>query len=219
MADGYATDDETVEQLKKWWKDNGRSLVIGVTIGLAAVFGWRAWTQYQSTQSTQASNYYSQLMAAVAENNPQAAMSVGDQIINNYSGTPYAALSALALARLRLQQGELTAARAQLQWALGHADMVGLKHIARIRLGRVMLAQGDADQALALVDGVKDQSGFVTQYQELLGDIYSKQGKTAQARAAYEKAVNSLAAAAPQRTLLQMKLDNLSGAAAEGKQK
>jgi predicted negative regulator of RcsB-dependent stress response len=39
----YETDDEKVEAIKKWWKDNGISVATGVVIGLAVVFGWRAW--------------------------------------------------------------------------------------------------------------------------------------------------------------------------------
>ncbi|MEJ2344279.1 MAG: tetratricopeptide repeat protein [Gammaproteobacteria bacterium] len=211
--DVYATDDEKVEQLKKWWKENGRSLVIGVVIGLAVLIGWRTWSHYRTGQAEQASDTYAALMAALSRNDNETALADGERIVSNFSSTPYAALSALALARVRLEQGELTAARTELQWALDHSDMEAVRHIARLRLGRVMLAQGDDAAALKLIAAVKDPGSFASQYDELAGDIYVKQGKPQQARAAYQKAMDSLGAGAAQRPLLEMKLDDVAGSA------
>jgi predicted negative regulator of RcsB-dependent stress response len=216
-VDVYATDEEKVEQLKKWWRENGRSLVIGVVIGLAIVFGWRYWSHYRAAQAEGASNAYAQLMGVLVQGNKQAVLAEGEQIINQYSGSPYAVLSALALARVRVEQGELAAAHSELQWAVDHASMPALQHIARLRLGRVMLAQGKADAALALVAGVKDQGAFASRYQELLGDIYVQQGKPEQARVAYQKAVDSLAPGSRGRALMTMKLDNLAGVGSQDK--
>ena len=39
------TEEEQVEALKSWWKENGKSLIMGVVIAVAAVFGWRGWNQ------------------------------------------------------------------------------------------------------------------------------------------------------------------------------
>ena len=36
----YETDEEKVEAIKGWWKENGISVVGGLALGLAAVFGW-----------------------------------------------------------------------------------------------------------------------------------------------------------------------------------
>lgn len=215
--DVYATDEEKVEQLKKWWKENGRSLVIGVVIGLAVLVGWRTWTHYSASQADQASDTYAALMAALSRNDNETALADGERIISNFSGTPYAALSALALARVRLEQGELTAARTELRWALDHSDMAAVRHIARLRLGRVMLAQGDNAAALKLISSVKDPGSFASQYDELAGDIYVKQGERQKARAAYQKAMDSLGSGAARRPLLKMKLDDVAGSA-EAKQ-
>lgn len=217
--DVYATDEEKVEQLKKWWRENGRSLVIGLAIGLAVVFGWRYWSHYRVAEAEGASNAFAQLMGALAQNKNAVVVDEGQQIINHFSSSPYAVLSALALARVRVEQGELTAARTELQWAVDHANMPELRHIARLRLGRVMLAQNKPDAALALVDGVKNEGAFASRYQELLGDIYVRQGKLAQARAAYQKAVDGLGADSGGNGLLTMKLDNLAGVGSQDKNK
>ena len=42
MAD-YETEEEQIEALKDWWRENGNSLLIGVAVALVAVFGFRGW--------------------------------------------------------------------------------------------------------------------------------------------------------------------------------
>jgi len=37
------TDEEQVEAIKQWWKNNGSSLLIGIGAALAIAFGWQAW--------------------------------------------------------------------------------------------------------------------------------------------------------------------------------
>ena len=65
--DGYRTDEEQVEQLKKWWNENGKSIIGGIAIGLIAIFGWRGWQDHQVTQGEQASNLYEQMVANISQ--------------------------------------------------------------------------------------------------------------------------------------------------------
>ena len=37
------TEEEQLEAIKRWWKENGTSLIAGVAIAAAGVFGWNAW--------------------------------------------------------------------------------------------------------------------------------------------------------------------------------
>ncbi len=214
--DVYSTDEEKVEALKKWWKDNGRSLIIGVALGLAAVFGWRYWTQYHHQQAEQASNMYSNMIGAMNAGKPEAAMQMGEQLISHHAGSTYAVYAALGIAKMRLEQGEAQAAATQLEWALQHTSSDSLKDIARLRLARALLAQGKADAALQRLKGM-EQGGFSAEYQDVLGDIYAAQGKPGQARAAYTKALGQLKPGAPIRTLVQMKLNDLPATAEKGK--
>jgi len=41
VVDEFSTEDEQVEAIKKWWKENGTSLIVGVVLGLSVLFGWR----------------------------------------------------------------------------------------------------------------------------------------------------------------------------------
>ena len=37
----YETEEQQVEAVKKWWKENGVSLIVGVVMGLSAIAGWK----------------------------------------------------------------------------------------------------------------------------------------------------------------------------------
>jgi predicted negative regulator of RcsB-dependent stress response len=81
----------------------------------------------------------------------------------------------------------------------------GLLLTANLRLGRVILAQGDAQRALDLVNGV-DPKTFEAGFSELRGDIYLALDREADARDAFLAAQE----AGSQSEALRMKLDNLA---------
>lgn len=201
------TDDEQVEDLKRWWKKYGSPLAGGLAIGLALVFGSRAWLEYQERQRVSASAEYEQLQGELAGGNTEAALRRGAYLADSYARTPYAVLAALALAKMHVEQGDLQAARERLQWALDRAREPELAHVARLRLARVMAAQGQTPQAIALLEGAAP-GAFAASYEELKGDLYAASGDLARAREAYLKALEGLGFGAGAE-LVQMKLDDL----------
>ena len=44
--EGLEDEREQVEALKKWWRDNGRSVIIGLVIGFGTLIGSRLWVNY-----------------------------------------------------------------------------------------------------------------------------------------------------------------------------
>ena len=61
----------------------------------------------------------------------------------------------------------------------GYPKALGV--VARVRLARVMLSEGEADKALSLLQVTTDISGFEALFAEVKGDIYSSQGKNDEA--------------------------------------
>ncbi len=212
----HATEEQQIESFKKWWKDNGSSIITGVLLGLAVLFGAKSWFAYQERTAENASNIYSTLMNAL--NNGQESL-VNEQagvLISDFSSTPYAALAAMALAKVKLEQGELQAAHVQLQWALDHAGSDIIRHTARLRLARVMMAADDPDGAEALVGQAGDEGGFTSLYVEVRGDIDLARGDVASARARYASALAAMTAESPGRQVLQLKYDSTTPAAEPG---
>ncbi|MGU3844696.1 YfgM family protein, partial [Vibrio diabolicus] len=37
----YDTEEQQVEAIKDWWKENGKAVIIGAVVGLGGLFGWR----------------------------------------------------------------------------------------------------------------------------------------------------------------------------------
>lgn len=207
----YETEQQQIEAIKKWWKENGKAAGAGVVIGLALVFAVWAWRDYDKTQAEAASGEYRQLIEELEQDKQDAALQRAARIQGQYARTPYAALAALAQAKIKVEQGDTAAARQHLQWALDNADQPELEHIARLRLARVMLERDEKSAAFSLVESVKGDA-FAAQYEELRGDIHLALNQPAAARASYQRALALLTPESGQKALLQMKRDDLGAA-------
>lgn len=210
--DTYQTEEEQVQAIKDWWKENSRAIIAGLIIGIGSITGYRYWTNYQTTQSEQASLIYAQVIVSAANADSSKAFEQGKSLISDYSGTPYAALSALTLSKLALDKSDYPTAAAQLRWVIDNSGDDGLKHVARLRLARVLAAQDKPDLAISLLNEA-DTSGFTTLYQEVRGDIFVQLGKTAEAINEYRKALQDLEMNPQRRRTLEMKMNDLAVAA------
>jgi predicted negative regulator of RcsB-dependent stress response len=204
----HLTDDEQVERIKQWWKENGVAVITGIVIGLAGVVGVRYWFNYQEQQAVEASRLYSTYMTAVEKKDSDKATQDSQQLKKDYAGTSYAALAAMQQAGQNIEQGNLDAAAANLQWAVDHPGHDAIAHLARIRLANVLIVQNKYAEALQLIKDVKEPA-FDARYAELRGDIYAAQDKKAQARSEYETALASNDITGKQREFVAMKLNDL----------
>lgn len=202
----YETDEEKVEAIKKWWKDNGVSVIAGIAIGLGAVFGWRAWVNYQEGVRQEASAAFEQLMAAAEVEPAEAALARAQAIVTNYGSTPYAALAQLMAARIASGAGDKQTAREALESVIAKAPDPGIASIAALRLARLLLSTGELDAARALISRHEGGGGFAGDFAAVRGDIAVAAGDHAEARRAYEQA---LATGTANPSLVQLKLDNL----------
>lgn len=206
----YQTEDQQVESLKQWWAKNARSTIVALIVGLGIILGGRAWVDYKDAQSDAASVLYQSMLTAMKDGKSDAALEQGARILGQYESTPYATLAALASAKVKLDQGDAVAARTQLQWVLDHGKPQEMVNIARLRMARVLMESGEAQQALTLL-GTEPPAGFVVAYKELEGDLYRTLGQIDNARTAYRSAMAALTPQARNRAELQMKLDDVGG--------
>ena len=215
-----AAEEETLETLKKWWEENGKQLVAAIVIVAAGFGGWNFWEGQQLATQGAASDLYEEMLELTfVEPGQQIATDDADRIIalsaqlrDDFSQSTYASFGALFAASQQVASNDLEAAEADLQWIIdnhGKGFMAktdsGLLLTANLRLGRVILARGDAERALALVNSVAPQS-FEAGYSELRGDIYLALGRRADARDAYLAAQE----AGSLSDSLRMKLDDLA---------
>lgn len=210
------TEEEQIEAIKSWWKENGRSLLLAIAVAVAGVVGWQAWQKRVEVQSTNASVTYQELLQAVTalrdtpDDGAQSATAehLAGVLQDEYSSTGYASLGAMLMARVAVDAGDLDKALTQLDWARHNAEDEELKQLATLRSARIKLAQGDAAAASSIL-AEANADHFNAAYAELRGDVLVAQGQVAEARQAYEQALES---ASPQmRPVIQMKHDDLAG--------
>jgi predicted negative regulator of RcsB-dependent stress response len=200
--------DDQLATLKAWWKQYGTSLIAGVAIGVTVLVGLNYWKHHRELRAQNASALYDQLLAQTTQGKSETALAVATQLIDDYAGTVYAGKAALLAAKLRYDAQDTAGARERLEWAAKNAREPAVQHSARLRLGRLMLEQGEADATLNLIQ-VKDMDGFDSEYEELRGDALLAKNDRDGARRAYRAALEKLPRGSAYGPLLSLKLDNL----------
>jgi predicted negative regulator of RcsB-dependent stress response len=203
----YETEEEQLEALKRWWKENGASTVIGIGIGIAIIVGWNYWQEHKKTQAQQASAIYDQLLKASETDQKETVDKLAKRLQEQFIGSNYAAYGGLFQAKVKVQQGDIPAAKEILKKIADGKDKE-LSHIAKIRLVKLMLASGEYEQGLQVINSV-DQSEaakFSDNYDELVGDLYVALDRLDEARTSYQKALKN----GYQSPLLQLKIDDLT---------
>ncbi|MCX7192576.1 MAG: tetratricopeptide repeat protein [Proteobacteria bacterium] len=199
-------EQEQLDTLKAWWKDNGNWVVwvvLAVTISIAGVRGWQ---YYHNKQTADAATLYQQFVEQLASNDAKRVNDAAAAVMDKYSGTPYAARAALIAAQVNEAGHEALRAKTQLQWVIEHASEDGLKSVASLRMASMLLDEKDYAGALKLLD-TKHAASFDALCADLKGDVLNAQGKPAEARAAYKLAFDKLDEKSTYRNLVQMKLD------------
>jgi predicted negative regulator of RcsB-dependent stress response len=207
--DIYASDEEKAEAIKQWWRDNGRSVVAGVLLGGAAIFGFRYWTTHQDLQAQNASVLYQQAVIQMNQSEYEQAQETVSQLTQDYDSTAYAVFAALELAQVAIKKNELNTAESLLSWVMDKAKLSAHSDLARLRLAQLNLQQDKFTEANDLIQAA-ETSAFNSLFAELEGDIALAQGNTDAAHTAYQRAVASLAVGDPRQSILQLKLDDVA---------
>ncbi|HMW17188.1 MAG TPA: tetratricopeptide repeat protein [Accumulibacter sp.] len=223
MAAYDLEEQEQIAEIKAWWKQYG-NLVLGVlTAASLAVLAWQGWNWYQRSQSSQASMVYAVLQKAVQENDMQRVKAASGELIEKFPGTAFAPLAALAAAKVFNDAGDAKTAKLQLTWVAEHGRDE-IRDLARLRLAALLIDEKAYDEALQQL-AAPGSAAFSVRFADSRGDVLAAQGKKAEARTAYQTALdklvdedksttdkNTLQAAqanAAYRELLQLKLDTL----------
>ena len=215
-----AAEEENIEALKKWWDENGKPLLFFAIFVIGGYGAWLLWQNSQATDAETASDLYEEVLSLaisepglpVTEQESLRILELFDQLKVDYSGSVYALYGALFAAQQLVNTNDLDAAEDSLQWVLDNQQNglfsqtdEGLILTTNLRLGRVILAKGESERALNLVNGI-DPKAFEAGFAELRGDIYVTMGRIVDARDAYIAAQQ----AGSSNDGLRMKLDDLA---------
>ncbi|MFT4257961.1 MAG: tetratricopeptide repeat protein [Pseudoxanthomonas sp.] len=206
--DDLLDEHEQGERVRNWLKNNGVSLLAGIALGLAVIFGWQWWQQRQQQQHALAYQNYQTAIDGLQgkDGKPADLKQVQDAVAKlgaKDKDSVYAGLAALRLAKAQVEAGQADAAIATLQAINPHPS---LQPLVQLRLARLLTEAGKPDEALKLLADAHDSSAL-----EARGDALLAAGKRDEARDTYLKALTGMDVASPQRRLVELKLTDVGG--------
>ena len=209
MSFDVLDEHEQGEVVRKWLRENAMSMVIGVGVGLLLIFGWQQWKLRGLRGQAEAAMQYQAFVDAADAKRADDASKLAETLRKDHAKSPYPVFAALRQAETAVTAGNLDDALGDLEWASKNTKTPALKALADLRMAQVRLAQGNADAALGLLNAIS-KDVYTDLVNELRGDALAALGRNDEARNAYEQAMASMDERSPSRTLVQMKLVNLS---------
>lgn len=218
----HLTDEEQLESLKRWWKENGMQLVLVIALSVGGWYAWQQWQDNKKTRSERGSLIYIEMMdlaaqaplSALPDEQREALVEKSELLKKDYANTQYAHYAGLLLAKLAVAEKRLDDAAVELQAVIDNTQGEELAYIARMRLARLEMARKNYSQALTLLEG-DTPPAMLAGVAELRGDIHLLAGDQSASRAAYQSALDALGSEDQQlRTLLELKLNQVMSAPA-----
>ena len=198
-------EEQEINQLKDWWKENGKTIIVAFILGVGGMFGWRYWQAHQAEQIAQASAQYDALIYS-AQQDEQAKKANIEQFVQANSKTTYAVFALLDEAKKATEKQDFAAAEANLNQALTQSQDEVLTSIVALRLSAVQFQLGQLDNALTTLNQVKGES-FNARKAILTGDIQVAKGDKVAAKNSFEQAQQS--GSQLEQQMAKMKINNL----------
>ena len=198
-------EEQEINQLKDWWKENGKTIIVAFILGVGGMFGWRYWQAHQAEQIAQASAQYDALIYS-AQQDEQAKKENIEQFVQANSKTAYAVFALLDEAKKATEKQDFAAAEVNLNQALTQSQDEVLTSIVALRLSAVQFQLGQLDNALTTLNQVKGES-FNARKALLTGDIQVAKGDKVAAKNSFEQAQQS--GSQLEQQMAKMKLNNL----------
>jgi predicted negative regulator of RcsB-dependent stress response len=207
MTEEFLTEDEQLEEVKRLVREYAPWIIPAIVVGLGFVFGYRYYHGHQEQRALDASVQFSNMNAAIQSNDRAKGRQLAGVLIKDFPSSPYADQAQLAVARLDVDDGQGANAIAPLTQVMEHSADSELRHVARLRLARVLIDQQKPDDALkALAD---DPGAFAAAYNEVRGDAYYAKKDLMQAAEQYKAALAAGSTHGMDSALLELKIADL----------
>ncbi|MEC8299748.1 MAG: tetratricopeptide repeat protein [Pseudomonadota bacterium] len=186
------SDEEQLEVLKNWWKENGQSIVIAIALAFFGIFGLQAWNEKVKNTGENASAIYQQILdlnVQSTKEKDQAIFDLSGKLKEEYGNSIYAVLSSLITAKKHIESNDFELGIQQLRWALSQDHGDSMEDLIRVRLARVLASSNKSDEAFLILENYEPQAAHLSIFEETKGDIFFQVGNLASAREAYQKAI------------------------------
>ncbi|MFW8592335.1 YfgM family protein [Glaciecola sp. 2405UD65-10] len=197
---GYETEEQQVQAIKQFWKDNGTAIILGAVIGIGGLWGWRYYNDSTIATKEAASTEFNKSIETFIDSESPESLNA---FIEANKDSGYAPLAALVVAQEAITNDDFEAAKAALRQAIANDEDVS--NVARIRLANIHIELAEYTQALSILDEVSADA-FSAQVNELKGDALLAQQDFDAAQTAYAASLDD----APNNNNVKMKLDNIA---------
>jgi predicted negative regulator of RcsB-dependent stress response len=201
-------EQEQLDQLKAFWNEYGNLITAVLVIVVGAYLSWIGWNAWQRDQGAKAGSMYDELDRAVQAGDAARAGQIFADMKERYPRTTFTGQAGLLAAKTAADKGQLDAARSELAWVAESASQDEYRAVAKLRLAGLLLDEKKYDEALKQLEGV-DSGDFAALAADRRGDILVAQGKTEEAKAAYQKAWAAMDAKVEYRRIVEAKLNVL----------
>jgi predicted negative regulator of RcsB-dependent stress response len=207
----YSTEEQQAEVLQKFWKQNGKTIMFGLVLGIACILGWQYFKKYQLQQMESNTEQYMYSFEKINNNYNEATVKSLDDFIQMHRSDSYGQMAAFNLASLVADRGgDYESAEKYLQIAAESKDSA-VSNVARLRLARVQIQLKKFDEAKKTLSSVKS-SIYQSSVNEILGDIAFVRGDLSEARKSYQAAYDLIKGTNEENLniMLKRKLDDLA---------
>lgn len=163
-------------------------VILSITIYMGIVY----YCNFQNEKTLFASNLYGKIMVALKKGESAEAQNLAEILIKEEAREPYTSLSRLLLAKFSIENKDNTKAAQYLKDILKMHQKGDFHAIATVRLARIWVAEEKLSEAFDLLIANEASDAYVSLYEEIKGDIYSKQNEKDKAKEAYGKALKAM---------------------------
>jgi len=196
------SEEEQVDKLKKWWDSNGKQIIAGAVIGLAAIFGWNSYIDYQENQALNARALY------LSYASDSANVGDYDKLIKDHPSSSYADQGTLLMAKYLFDAGNYSLALDAIKPLMNRENSV-IASTAILRTASLYLELGQHEEALSVLN-IENANGFSGLFYNLTGDIYLDLSNNEEAKKNYTLAIENITENSSLTQLIQIKLDDLN---------
>lgn len=209
MANNFDLEEqEQLAEIKHFWSEWGNLITWVLIVVFGAIAAYNGWNYWQRTQSAQASALFDEMDRAAATGDTVRVQRAFADIKDKFPRTAFAHQAGLLAARILQDKGNADGAKAALSWVADQASDEGYQAVARLRLAALLVQAKQYDEALKPLAATYPPA-FEALAADRRGDVYSLQGRKADAKGEYLKAYKGLGDQDDYRHLVEVKLTAL----------
>ena len=204
-------EQEQLDSLKAFWNKQGSLITWTLVLVLGGFAGWNGWNYWQREQAVKAGAMFEDLDRAAAAGDAEKTARVFADMQQRFPKVSITQQGGLTAAKLQVDKGQADAAKASLTWVAENGAEEEIRSIARLRLAAVLADAKQFDEALKVLEASKSPE-FTALVADRRGDVLMAQGKTDEARNAWQAAYAAMDVKVDYRRLIEAKLTSIGAA-------